>query len=109
MLNQSNIKKTWDLIFEVIKKNKSKSNDISTILVNNLPVSDPNVIATEFNNYFVGVAAEIAEQIHPADLPNNYFDPAPDQPIFDFSSGPVTCSEISDAINQLQVKKNSGC
>jgi hypothetical protein len=105
LLNQSNIKKSWDLIFEVIKKNRCKSKDLSTILINNLPVSDPTTIANEFNQYFVGVASEIAEQIHPADLPENYFDPDPDQPIFDFSSSPVSCSEISDTINQLQVKK----
>jgi hypothetical protein len=103
--NQSNVKKSWDLIFEVIKKNRKKSNDFSTILINNLPVSDPILIADEFIKYFVGVASEIAEQIHVADLPDDYFDPEPDHPIFDFSSSPVSCSEISDAINQLQIKK----
>jgi hypothetical protein len=59
--NQSNVKKSWDLIFEVIKKSRKKSNDFSTILINNLPVNDPIVIANEFNKYFVGVASEIAE------------------------------------------------
>jgi hypothetical protein len=104
-LNQSNIKRSWDLIFEVIKKNRCKSSDFSTILINNLPVNDPVLIANEFNNYFVGVASEIAEQIHQADLPADYFDPDPDHPTFDFTSSPVSCSEISDAIGQLQVKK----
>jgi hypothetical protein len=53
----------------------------------------------------VGIASEIAEKIHPADLPDNYFDPDPDHPVFDFTSSPVSCSEISDSINQLQIKK----
>jgi hypothetical protein len=76
-----------------------------TILINNLPVNDPITIANEFNNYFVGIASEIAEKIHPADLPDNYFDPDPDHPVFDFTSSPVSCSEISDSINQLKIKK----
>jgi hypothetical protein len=105
VLNQSNVKKSWDLIFELIKKNRGKSVDFSTLLINNLPISDPAIIANEFNKYFVGVASEIAEQIHRADLKDNYFDPAPDHPIFYFETSPVSCSEISDAIGQLQVKK----
>jgi Reverse transcriptase (RNA-dependent DNA polymerase) len=79
------------------------------LLVNNVSITDPSKIANEFNNYFANVASSISDNIHPAELPDNYFDPDPDHPVFDFSTTPVTHSEISDSIKQLQIKKTLDC
>jgi Reverse transcriptase (RNA-dependent DNA polymerase) len=103
--NQTNLKKTWELIFEVIKKSKSKSNEIFSVIVDNTTFSDPKQIANKFNEYFTGIAEKISSEIHPATLPPEFFNPAPEQPEFDFMSTPVSCSEISECIDQLQRKK----
>jgi hypothetical protein len=62
-INQANIKKLWELMFEVIKKTKSKTNDISSILADNVSFSDPKMIAEKFNEFFTGVAQKIADEI----------------------------------------------
>jgi hypothetical protein len=108
-LNQANIKKTWELMFEVIKKTKSKTNDISSILADNVSFSDPKMIAEKFNEFFTGVAQKIADKIPPASMPDNFFNTPPNQPIFDFESTPVTSSEIVDVIKELKVKKTLDC
>jgi hypothetical protein len=103
--NQSNLKRTWELIFDVIKKTKCKSNEIFSVVVDNVTFSDPALIANKFNEFFTGIAEKIASEIHPAELPPDFFNPAPAQPEFDFMSTPVTCSEISESIDMLQRKK----
>jgi Reverse transcriptase (RNA-dependent DNA polymerase)/Endonuclease/Exonuclease/phosphatase family len=108
--NQSNLKKTWELIFDSIKKTKKcKSQNFMSIIIDNISYSDPYVIATKFNEFFTNIAATISSTIHPAELPPNFFDPDPNCPFFDFDATPVSQSEISEAISQLQVKKTLDC
>jgi hypothetical protein len=90
-------------MFEVIKKTKSKTNDISSILGDNVSFSDPKMIAEKFNEFFTGVAQKIADEIPPASMPDNFFNTPPNQPIFDFESTPVTSSEIVDVIKELKI------
>jgi hypothetical protein len=109
LVNQSNLKKTWELIFEVIKRSKNKSNTISSLLINNVSINDPLEIANEFNKYFANIASAISENVHPAEMPDSFFDPAPDQPTFEFSSTPVTHAEIIESISKLQIKNTLDC
>jgi hypothetical protein len=92
-------------MFEVIKKTKSKTNDISSILADNVSFSDPKMIAEKFNEFFTGIAQKIADEIPPASMPDNFFNTPLNQPIFDFDSTPVTSSEIVDVIKELKIKK----
>jgi hypothetical protein len=80
-----------------------------SILVNNVTYTDASSIANKFNEFFTNIATEICDSIHPADLPPNYFDPDPASPVFDFDSAVVSELEISEAIDQLQIKKNLDC
>ena len=50
--NQSNLKKSWELIRLAMKKKTDKSSSISNILVNNSIVSNPQEIAVLFNKFF---------------------------------------------------------
>jgi hypothetical protein len=101
---QNNLKKTWQVLHEVIKKSNSKNNPIQQIFVNNVPISDPLQMANCFNEFFTNVASKIAQEIVPTDRP-------PDRaandniPLFSFSSDPLTSGEIIDCINSLQKKR----
>jgi hypothetical protein len=104
--NQTNLKKTWELIFDSIKKTKKcKNQSFMSIVIDNISYSDPLIIANKFNEFFTSIAADISSTIHPAELPLNFFDPDPNCPFFDFDVTPVSQSEILEAINQLQIKK----
>jgi len=67
--NQSNLKKTWQILRKAINKNVRKGNEIQNILVNNVQVSDPKLMADNFNNFFVNIANEIVNSINPSSVP----------------------------------------
>jgi hypothetical protein len=103
--HQSNLKKTWSLIHEVIKKSSAKSDCINEILVNNSTINDPLLMANKFNEFFTSVASGIAEDIVPTDRPPDRLDLDPGAPIFSFQREPVTSDEIIDCFDKLQKKK----
>jgi hypothetical protein len=102
---QSNLKKTWSLIHEVIKKSSNKSDGINEILINNAIVNDPLLMANKFNDFFVSVASGIVADIVPTDRPPDRIELEPGSPLFSFQSEPVTSDEIIDCFNKLQKKK----
>ena len=61
--NQNNIKMSWQIIKQVINKNKYKSMTCDKLLVDNKVVTNKTDIANTFNNYFVNVGPSLASQI----------------------------------------------
>ena len=60
--NKSNLRKVWSLIKVVF--NKSKNNSISDkFLINNNNVTDKNVTASNFNEYFISIGPTLAKKI----------------------------------------------
>ena len=53
--------KAWTLINSLLGKN-DKSNNLSELLVDNTPVSDPKSIADVFNNYFSSIGSKLAAE-----------------------------------------------
>ena len=53
--NKSNIKKTWEVLNEVIHRSKDKSSIPTIMKINNIETSDIDVITDNFNNYFVNL------------------------------------------------------
>ena len=64
MKYKNNIKKTWDIIKEVIGKTKLKSNILPRRLITDgIEKYDKKTIANKFNNYFVDVGPNLASNI----------------------------------------------
>jgi Reverse transcriptase (RNA-dependent DNA polymerase) len=105
VIHQSNLKKTWSLIFEAIKKSSPKLDSINEILVDNSVINDPLLMANCFNDFFTSIASTIAEEILPTDRPPDLINPDPDSPLFSFQSDPVMSDEIISCFNELQKKK----
>ena len=57
-----NSKKTWELINEVINKSKEKPK-IEYINVNNIKVTDPQILCNNFNTYFANIGKNLANDI----------------------------------------------
>lgn len=63
---KSNMRKSWDLIKQIINKNKTKTIN-KTFIVNNELISDDNKVVNSFNKYFVNVGKTLAENIEPTE------------------------------------------
>jgi hypothetical protein len=114
--NCKNLKKTWSILNDVLKKPKNKQ-QISSINSNGELITDPTLIANTFNNFFTTIADEIANLINPVPSPNsnltdgpgagdNLPDSAVDPPnLFNMSDVPLTDDEIISSIDSLEDKK----
>ena len=101
--NQSNAKKSWDLIRLALNKRQDKSSAICNISLNGTNISDPQLIANHFNEFFSSVASNIVDDINPTDPPVDNF--SENVPLFSFTTNPVTGTEIIETVQQLQPKK----
>jgi hypothetical protein len=63
--NKHNMKKTWNVLKEIINK-KSVSPIQDCFIVNNKEIKDPILIANHFNKYFTNIGSNLAKSI-----PNN--------------------------------------
>ena len=61
--NSENCQSLWK-VFGSILDNKKKSKPINKIKVNNIEVTDQNVITEEFNKYFSTIGAKLAENFN---------------------------------------------
>jgi hypothetical protein len=111
--HQSNLKKTWQTIKLAINKNAKKSASISSLLVNNIYITDSRVMADHFNEFFTNIPAKIVREINPvntSDIPHfarNFFESEEgegDVQLFSFSTNPLTAQDIVEATNCLQPK-----
>ena len=57
------MKQTWRAINDILGKRNHKTNLPISIEHNNTSVTDPNTIATTFNDYFDNIATGLAENI----------------------------------------------
>ena len=67
-LNKNNIRKSWQVIKEIINKNRVKKEQ-SAFLVNNRLTEDKNMIANGFNKFFVEIGPTLEKNCPPSDKP----------------------------------------
>ena len=60
--HKNNLNKTWKTIKEIINKHKNVKIS-NTFSINNKQVTDPKVIAENFNNFFVNIGPNLANKI----------------------------------------------
>jgi uncharacterized protein YggT (Ycf19 family) len=106
--NQTNLKKTWELIRTAANLPKANREGISQMLVDGTLVGDPLTIATKFNEHFVTMPAAIVSGIPPPAQPFDvdHDPPPPAHPLFSFNNNPVTRSEVLEAFKELKPKKS---
>ena len=64
--NQSDIKKTWSVIKQLLAK-KSKANSVKSLIVNDTEITESSEIAEHFNNYFTEIAQTLDNQLPTTD------------------------------------------
>ena len=102
--NKNDIKKTWKILNETLSRNTNKQIR-QEFSINNQLVSDPEVIANSFNEYFVSIGRKLAEKIQPTQHFSSYLN-VPSETVFNFV--PVTEQNISDIIKNQKNKSSYG-
>ena len=98
-MHKSNLKKSWQVIKEIL--NKKKTNSISDrFLINDQLVTYKHQIASNFNDYFTNIGSTLAEKIDPSPVdPLSYITNNPQNSIVIEPSDPT---EISYVVNNLK-------
>ena len=104
---QNNIKSTWNTINELLGNRKSYNSLPSSFLNNeNDEISDPNLIANKFNEFFVNVGPNLAMKFDDGSdefykfLKGNYCD---SMFLYD-----TTCAEVNKEIDKMANKSSCG-
>ena len=61
--NRLNLFKTWEGIRDIINITKKSKNNINSIQVNVRDITDPAIIANEFNNHFTKIPKQIEAKL----------------------------------------------
>jgi hypothetical protein len=104
-LNQTNAKKSWEVLRKIVNNSKKSSNSIQNIVVDGVFYESPSIIAEKFNQFFAGAAKSIIDKIPPFVPPLNTnvsFEDSSDA--LCFTRDPLSKTEVSDAILQLKDK-----
>jgi hypothetical protein len=112
--NQSNLKKTWQLLKSAINKKSNKSSYIPKLEINGKFIENPKEMANMFNEYFTSMPGKIVKDLHPVDpdscpdFAKDFFTPSDRNddtvPRFSFDSIPISHEEIVNATKALQPK-----
>ena len=103
---KGNIKQTWNVLKEVINKNRPNNNVNFEFNEDNSILRDPKIIADRFNSYFVNVGPNLAKNIPNADCDvSSYLKGVHNDSFF---VSPVTENELLNFILKEKENKASG-
>ncbi|MEE8341453.1 MAG: reverse transcriptase family protein, partial [Candidatus Neomarinimicrobiota bacterium] len=103
---KNDMKKTWKSINYVLNRHKHISQLPETFMIKNSPISNKQIIADSFNDYFIGIGEKLAENLETSNL--NFEQYLKAKPSTTFSFTPIDCDEISNIIDGLKVKTSYG-
>ena len=90
-----NAKKTWQLINEVLNR-KKKSKISNKFIVNDEETTDPEVIASKFNYYFVNIGKQLSEAARNEHLVFREYLQEQQRELFEVT--PITTNELTKVI-----------
>ena len=104
--HNTNVKKTWEGILQLVNVNKKKSVNIKLIYENSNPITDNKGMANAFNSFYSNLGNSIEQKIPKG---RRSFSSYLDIPInSNFHALPCDESEIASIISNIGIKKASG-
>ena len=101
---QNNIRKTWAVIKETLQR-KKKHEMPHEFVCNNNVITDMNVIANEFNRYFISIGHSLSAKIQSVHSSEEYLGQKATS-VFKFTAVNEDC--IDKIIKKLKSKSNTG-
>jgi hypothetical protein len=102
--NSKNLRKTWQILSNAIRKPKGKKENCSSLKVNDTDIKDPSLMAESFNKFFATAAVNVVKNINPSNKSATE-NIAYNNNVFSLNNSPVTITEILEATKLLQDKK----
>ena len=103
--NKSNLKKTWSIMKSIINK-KVKSKNADYFMQGSLKITDKEVIASKFNDFFVNVGVSLSDKIPQSSRSaQSYLTDSYTKTLF---LTPVNRNELINVIKQLKTNTSSG-
>jgi hypothetical protein len=99
------IKKTWNIIKSIINS-KTVDSGVDALTINGLKITDNEVIAEKFNNYFTGIAHNLSAKI--PTTKNTYMDYLSPPPLNSFAISPTSPDELLMLNRTLKISRSSG-
>ena len=104
--NAKNPKKTWDILKELTTGKKNPS-PIEKIKSNGSLLTDPSLIANEFNSFFTKVGRSIADAVEPTTKEASDYIPIPSSPPPNLRLDPISQQQIVDIISAMDSKSST--
>ena len=104
LLYKNNIRKTWAVIKETLQR-KKKHEMPHEFVCNNNVITDMNVIANEFNRYFISIGHSLSEKIQSVHSSEEYLGQKANS-VFKFTAVNEDC--IDKIIKKLKSKSSTG-
>ena len=98
--HQSNIKRTWDGIRDLLNVNKKSKCSIDKLAENSIHISDHLEMANTMNNFFVGIRKSVEEKIPCVN--KSFSEYMSDQNSFSIFLNPCTPAEIKKVNRQIE-------
>ena len=105
-LHQKDCRKTWQILYSSIRKNKQTKQHCTRLQVDGRETSDPNQMAKLFNEHFTNMASGVVAGLNPTNLcPLDKLEQVNSS--FSLSDTPITFEEIINAVDLLPDKKTA--
>ena len=103
-MHKHDLKKSWEILRDAIRKKKDKTSLIEEIRDNNVHISDDVGMAESFNHHFTNIANNITNSINPSDRDcTEYIQ----ENNFHFDFGNVYSVEIKNIVKEMKSKTSS--
>ena len=101
---QGNAKKTWQTLFQAIRKKSKDGATCTSLMVRNEVINDPSILANEFNQFFISAAPRIVSDIHRTNKsPTEHL--IQNDSSFSLTNVPLTLPEVIETTQKLLDKK----
>jgi endonuclease/exonuclease/phosphatase (EEP) superfamily protein YafD len=105
--NQNNTKTTWNTVNAILNKNQGKDKFSSFFKIDNITVSDPQLICNKFNKYFTSIGSSFANKIYkPPDKSFKDYLKHKTKSVFKFKE--IQPLDVIKTISTLKSKPSSG-
>ena len=103
-IHKHDLKKSWQILRNALRKKNDKTSIIEEIKDNNLLKNDDISMAESFNKHFTNIAHNITNSINPSDKDCSEYIPDNN---FHFSFGNVYAVEIKNIVKEMKSKTSS--
>ena len=103
----NNCQAMWKTLGNILNNKRHKSQDISSLVINNEVITDKNKIVQTMNNYLCGIGEKLANQ-HNNDRENEFEEYLNKPMSHSMYMSKITTKEIANQIKDLDTKKASG-